>query len=265
MSLQPEVGTPIENHSEDVGIIEENSLEDPLIGRSSNGLIVSGTDKGYGYENRNANKENEDGGVIDLFRNCYAKVDALGGSSNTPGYYLRGDEARCHCEEALREGFAAGKSFTEVRDDMHRRMKEAQLAENGACFLAFRIEGKTLHLAYSGDVRLVIIGKDGKVRYQTKPNHEEENHDFVKGPVTGLNPGELMTNSLELQEGDRILAYSDGIDENLTPEQISGLIIGKSVEEAFKILADETERLMRSGQGKSDNRTLLIFDLQTPR
>lgn len=248
----------------DPGIIIENGLNDPFVGQGRCGVFVSGTDPGFGYENRNKNKANEDSSVVDSERDAYVVLDAMGGSPRTPGYYLYGDVAAGLCAEALRDGFAEENTFEEIQSDMHRRLKEANLAENGVCFLAFRIEGKVLHFAYAGDARLTIIGKEGKVRYRTRPNHNEQNHDFVKGPVTGLDVGQLISGSVELQEGDRVLVYSDGIDENLSPEEIAELIHGKSTVEAYRAIADETERLMTSGQGKPDNRSLLLYDIETP-
>lgn len=227
------------------------SMDNPWRISGKNGPIVVGTDSGFNYSDIN-----QDAVAVDPEINAFGVIDGM-------GFYSKGDIAATCSAEALQDGFASGKSFRAMQIDMHHKMREAGLVEDGVAYIAARIEGDMLIGALAGDVTLIVIGKDGVPHARTTPEHRADDHGVLTNCVTGRSPGKTTNFAIPLQEGDRVLAYSDGIADNFTPEEIAEMIQGKSIEEAFKIIADATEAKMKSGKGKPDNRTLLIYDIET--
>lgn len=250
-----------------------NTLDQPFSFQTPNGRAIGGTDAGFGY-----GEVNEDAVIVDRKTNAVGVVDAM-------GFYRQGATAADCAVQALETGFTQGRAlfpaeepYSKIQKDMYDRMREAGLTEDGVCYLAMRIEGKKLHVAWAGDVQLVIIGKNGKIRDLTTPEHHPRNHDLVQNPVTGKSPGRTNYKEIEIEAGDRVVIASDGIWDNLTPDKVAELIAGKPIEEAFQLITQESEKEMKKGLAqrakgirkkagergtKSDNRSLLIYDVET--
>lgn len=240
----------------------ENPVTDPLLKTTKYGRVGCGSDEGTGYwKNRN-----EDRAV--LVDNGFGLFDGMGGNPKRPHRYQHGDRAAQVGAEIYAAGLTQGKSSQEVQMEAYQELQHQELAENGFAYVAARVieKGKKLYLdvAWAGDVTLFII-RNGKIIPVTNVERSwVGNEDYIDNAVSGEDPGQTRTSpSVELQAGDRIVAFTDGIGDNFTPEQIAEMIRGKSIEEAFKIIADATEAKMKSGQGKPDNRTLLIYDIET--
>ena len=85
----------------------------------------------------------------------------------------------------------------------------------------------------------------------------------------------------EVRAGYRVIMMSDGIEDNLLPEEIAELVKGKTPEQAMNILSDVTTARIKNNDAlreekpdldhnysdgyfqkpKPDNRSLIVFDI----
>lgn len=233
----------------------QNRLENPLIIKGKNGTIGCATDEGFNYKEG----VNEDAVVVNTEKDGFVMIDGMGG----PG---KGQAAAQILANAFKEGLEQDMDFATMQQNAYERMRDQGLGKNGACYIAGRVEGDRLDIAQAGDVRLLIIGGDGAIRFSTTDEKLPPPQDnVVTNVVTGNDPGSTTTTSQQIKQGDRILVAPDGIFDNISSEELAQKIHGKSIPEALKIIDDITEQRMKSGaQGtKPDNRSVLIYDITT--
>jgi len=227
------------NESEHFSGAVENRLDSPLEIKTKNGQIAAGTDEGVGYKD-----VNEDGVAINAAKEVFISIDGIGGHSG-------GQEAK----NILSESFLAG-----IRDG-HSMKKRGR---GGACYVAGRIiedrEGAVLEVAQAGDVRLVILDEEGaKLATQDENNPQKKN--MVSNFVSYNYQGKTTTRRFRLREGDRVVVASDGLWDNLTPQDVHSLVKGKSPRKAVAALNKRVKRAMASG-GKPDNLNIIIYDFR---
>lgn len=256
-----EVGTlkPIEVVRGPVDEIASNRLDAPKVVQGKHGRIAYGTDEGIAKRLDKPNR-NEDAVVINTEANAFASIDGMGGTA-------RGQRAAQILAEEIQKGFRDGIDPETIQVMAHRRMEAEGMYESGACYVSGKITGNRLDIAQAGDVRLIIIGRDGKVRFATR---DEGIGAVVSNAVQGHSAGKTTRSSCELQPGDRIIAASDGLWDNLSSEQVASMIDGRSSEDAIMILNEATRKKMkdraagRSNEGKPDNMNIIIYDYENP-
>lgn len=237
----------IERRFDSIDEIATNRLDEAKIIEGQNGKIVYGTDEGVNYK-----EWNEDAQVINTDKNAFASIDGMGGMGH-------GDKAARILAEEMQKGFRDGSLMEQIQMRAHQRMQAEGIGQGGACYVAGKITENRLDIYQAGDVKLIIVGKDGSVRFATR---DEGQGHIVHNAVQGDDAGKTTHSSADLQAGDRIIAASDGLWDNFTPEQIARMVSGKSPEDAIKLINDQTKEKMRSGNGKPDNINVIIYDFE---
>ncbi len=247
---------------EPVDEIATNSLNNPKFVKIKNGTIAYGTDKGVGYKDHN-----EDVVVVNSEKNGFAVVDGMGGQGH-------GEEAAGLLAIELKRGFQKGKNFDDVHVKAHRSMVNANVRSGGACYIGAKIEGDRLNIGQAGDVKLMVIGVDGKIKYETT---DQGFGNIVTNAVMGNSHsnGTTKLHSVDLAVGDRILVGSDGLFNNIPPEEIAEFVSGKTIQEAIQILNLHAKERMRDAvelkaaglkvnvsDGKPDNISIVIYDVE---
>lgn len=263
-----------------------NPLDNPRKTTTALGTKIVATDQGFEYRDSNGvDKDRNEDNVID-YPYAGALLDGMGG-------YDHGDIASVLGARAYAVGLFEGKDFRQIQQEASDSLRAAGLTQDGFCVLAWRIIDGVLHRGYIGNVRMIVI-RDNAVFNETIPEQEDHDHKLVDA-VTGREPKHTtIPKPIKLKAGDRIIGYTDGIGENFSPEQILKMTQDRSAEEAFQILAKATEAKMTHGlpediadrilgkpteealqiitivaaegihpKGEGDNRTLLIYDIET--
>jgi protein phosphatase len=252
--------------------------------------VAVATDKGMDYKDWN-----EDRIGIDPQKNVVVVADGVGGHGN-------GDIAAQILVEAIL------KQSTDISlavDNARQVMMQKRLGKGSACFLSAKIininDEKYLDVARVGDVKLVVYDQHGNIQFESKDESliqmqvdekiitADEALYFPKRHyvtnVVGVDKGEISSvgGLIPAEKGYRVAIMSDGISDNLTPDEIWRLTCGKTVEEAIAEISDVTdermmcidelhlERLERfykktfsdgfKSLPKKDNRALAIMDI----
>ncbi len=121
-------------------------------------------------------------------------------------------------------------------------------------------EGAVLEVAQAGDVRLVVLGEKG-VKSATQDENNPQKKNMVFNFVSHDYQGKTTTCRFVLKEGDRIIAASDGLWDNLTSQNVYSLVKGKSPREAMAVLNKRVKKAMAS-DGKPDNLSIVIYDFR---
>ncbi|MEA2006878.1 MAG: hypothetical protein U9O20_01825 [Patescibacteria group bacterium] len=240
----------LEKHEfEIIDEISEKKLDVPGIVNAQNGKMTFGTDEGFDYK-----EKNEDAVYVNTEKNAFAVIDGIGG-------YGKGQQASIALVEEIQKAFVNGISIKQAQEQAHKRMEEEGLVSDGACYIAGQITDKILNGYQAGDVRLIVLGKDGKIKFQSE---DEGIGDVVYNSVQGKKAGETTCFEVELEYGDRIITASDGIWDSLTTDEVAKSLYNKSAEEAMRFIHNETKKRMESGEGKPDNRGVVIYDFSHP-
>lgn len=245
------------------GVIITNPLENPRVFSTADRKIfcICGTDQGFGYK-----EKNEDSLAITITEEWIAFVvgDGVGGDPDGAG-------AAQHVAKSFTENVTQTSNLSDFHTQTHQRMKAENFLGSGAAYVVARLtrlgDQKKLEISPVGDAQLMVVGKDGNIRHLTKAKRQRrasDNKEFLMQWVIGdeLTPID-QPYEFDLEPGDRIVAASDFLWDNFKPEEVAKLIQKKSIEEAFRILSEESKKKMESGElsTKPDNRTLLILDI----
>lgn len=261
MELQP----LIEKTLGESGAIVENPLANPFKARTRYGWVVGGSDQGSELLGKNKDR-------LVLTENGAVLLDGMNGTekSRLLGRYLHGERAAQSGAEVFLEDLRTGKDFHEIQIDAHHALEKLKLAENGFSWVGFRlveVNGKlVLRPAGAGDGTIFIIRGDVVIVVTELERSWFEGKEYVDNAVTGEDPGETrIYPEVVLQNGDQIVALTDGIGDNRTPEEIAAMIKGKTTDEAFRVVTADNIQRMLSGNPdtKPDNRSLMIWDIKT--
>ncbi|MBP6884054.1 MAG: SpoIIE family protein phosphatase [Candidatus Pacebacteria bacterium] len=193
--------------------------------------VVAGTDLGIG----GGKNKNEDRLLVVPGENFVAVIDGIGGEPD-------GDLAA----QVLAEEFQ--KTPLDIKGAVGRAklsMKEKGFFERtGACFITARIlennKKKNLEVWQQGNCSVVIFSEKGIIKFKSEddvfvntlvkggqitPDQALYNprRNVVTSAVTIENTAEPKTydlSSIDLEPGDKIFIMSDGISDNLLPEEI---------------------------------------------
>ncbi len=225
----------------------QHPFEHPLIVENKVGTLVAATDIGFGRE------RNEDVVVV-VPGKGFAVVDGMGGHG-------KGDIAAKILAAELEKALSGQQTMTEARRAASRKMKERGLKAEGACFLSVQIVGNKLLIDRAGDPRLVVLSRDGKVKFETA---DESAGRIVFNSVQGKSPGDKTHEEIAVAVGDRVYAASDGLwgnDDIESELKLAGTIDLVAAEALRKLYQSELEE-MRSGRRKpGDNITIVIQEI----
>ncbi len=154
------------------------------------------------------------------------------------GRDLYGNSGACFAAVKINENDAGNKSITisRVGDVKVLVFKKGHLAHESCdeSWVQAMVEMGSINAdeALYHTMRKVVLNK---VSVSEKRRGGNALHDTVEAPY-----------SIEVKNGDIILVMSDGISDNLTPDEIQGLIKGKSPEEIIEVLSDITDERMKN-------------------
>lgn len=247
---------------------------------------------------------NEDRGGVELAlrpspRLGFAILDGMGGDQESwdKGLYLYGDKASQIGLEVALDCVIQPDSLDQIPDKAHRRLRQEELRENGfvACWgmIEFDPDGSIiLKLRWIGDVEAYVFRGDQIIPLTKIQRTYVKGVDYIANYVTGEQSAQASGSDFMLLPGDQLLVYTDGVGDNLTPEEIRLLTQGRNLSDSIKILdvalrlkmenglPDDTFRKVAdlpieealgllnshtgskgSQQGKPDNRTLFMLNI----
>lgn len=191
--------------------IIENTMDEPLIMESSFGRFIVGTDQGFDYKDIN-----EDRVVLDVANNFFAVIDGVGGHGN-------GDVAAQLLAENLlsnpkdevgiRKAFGDTTDFIKENFSLGKTGKIKKESLPDSCVVACHLEDDILHVYQTGDVRIFVKDKNGKIRF----NSFDQGLGFrVSGTVSYVAGGQsdLKIDKVKLLPGDKVFVMTDGVTDN---------------------------------------------------
>lgn len=242
--------------------IATNSLDAPKFVKAKNGTVAYGSDEGVGSKEWNEDRVTVNTGD----GNGFVVIDGMGGE----GWEGCGETAAQILAEEFQKGFQNGTSFEDIQKFAHQRMAAIDLGDGGACYVGFRIEGKKLNIAQAGDCKLIVLDKNGVIKFATT---DEGFRNMVSNAITGNKQGKTTKSTADLEVGDHIVVASDGLFDNLSPQEVADLIRGKTIREAIFLLNTKVKEKMecfrtsgeeerKNMQAKPDNISILIYDIE---
>lgn len=215
--------------------------------KAKSGTLACGIDIGVGRESQ------QDALVVSTQHDGYAVIDGMGGMG-------RGDEAAQVLAESLLQGFEKQTPFIQVQRQASETMREKGIFQGGACYVAFRLTGKELSVAWAGDVELFLAEEGEKIIFSTE---KEGFGAWVFNSVQGKSEGKTNLASLEVKSGQRIYAATDGLWANIEPSIAIQETARLSPAEAVKHLAQRAKHKMIAEEKNSarDNLTILVYDI----
>lgn len=267
--------------------IIQNLLDNPRIFNELH--LVAGTDRGFNSDAKHSG--NGDFVAVKYGSDWVAFVFGDGVGSHLNSDLAAGLVARSFIENVSQES-----DLRQFHQDTHDLLRRNDCIDSAVAYTLARANLKKMKLEISpvGDCQLMVLGSDGTIRHLTKPKRlRKGNKEYLAQAVTG----EKLTDiddpyPVDIFEGDRIIAATDPLWDNFSPEEVAVMATGRSAEEAFRVLTKAMEVKMTVGlpeniadmisgkpmeealqiiadnagkgpKGKGDNRALLIWDIQT--
>jgi len=204
---------------------------------------------------------NEDALVINNRINAFASIDGMGGAGN----FGDGQKAAAILASEFQKFFQKGWDLDKVRFLANQQMLRNGIKEGGACYLAGKINNGLLDIYQAGDLRLIVINKQGRLNFETQDERLPNGpRNIVTNAVSGESAGKVNRYRTRLDYGDRLIIGSDGLWDNLTTEQVMKIVQKQNITEATPRLNDMALRKMGSELGKKDNINVLIYDYLRP-
>lgn len=140
----------------------------------------------------------------------------------------------------------------------------------GSTVVAVHVRGSEMFIAHAGDARVYLL-RDGEIKLLTE-DHTLVHALFKQGTITarqaevhpwrsqlirhmGQKRLEYESQTVSLQDGDRVLLCSDGLNKEIPDEQIARLLQeAPDPEQAVKVLVDTANQ-----RGGRDNITALVL------
>ena len=229
-----------------------------------NGPIAFSSSKGIRYK-----PINEDVQYLNTWSNFFASIDGMGGA----GKEGSGLKAASILAEEMKKGLNKGENIKNIHLNAHHQMAKDHLNEGGACFLTAQIKNDVLETNQAGDVRAIIIKKNGGI-YETKDECLPQKRNIVYNCLQGNRLGEITSCKFPLNPGDRIVIASDGVWDNFyytknssqkeSTENLVKLIKNQPLKAAVNMLTNWLKIKMFSKEGKPDNYNFIIYDFVKP-
>jgi len=167
-----------------------------------------------------------------------------------------------------------GKTIEEIHKKAHLRMKSEWIWEGWVAFVSWKINNDYIDIHHVGDARVMILSKDGTIKFVTQDHKDDLNNlSLLTNAVQWINPGKLEYNRIPLDDGDRIIAASDGLWDNIKQGEVESLAQWKTPEQLMSALSDLAIQRMQGWRkidpntgipyGKSDNINIYIQDYKS--
>lgn len=252
----------ITNHPEIIGRDYSIGLTESIRTYTSEmGLsVAAAADRGVNYGNNN-----QDRVVVKPDEGLFVVIDGIGGGS-------KGDLAADILAEKFMTDSDPAKAAYQAHLGMEQLYRQGEITDtSGAGFVSAKIrrkeQGIDLEYSYSGDCSLIVLHADGRISVGEADSYVD-NQMVAKGilsPDEALyNPhrniveksitperSSVQTKTIAVEKGDRVIMASDGIGDNLTPEEIRELIQGLRPEEAIAKLDEITSQRMQNYKNNS--------------
>lgn len=194
--------------------------------------------------------KNEDAFMMDEDRRVYAVADGLGGLP-------QGDLASQMAIEGLREHFKDNGESTDFRalfKKISGSINEVGLEIDqdfgiATTLTALKVEGDKAIVGHVGDTGIYVFKKDSYKQVTRDDTMAQDMKDNMKAGESTEIPDRfnhiltqclgkdgdprVQTYELELESGDRVLMYSDGVTKAFNAEELHELIYQKETPEAF--------------------------------
>ncbi len=228
---------------------------------SKGAKIIIASDKGIGSKDHN-----EDRVVVVPDAESVSVIDGVGGNAS-------GDIAAQILAENLSDNSydieestkKASKGIDEAFQQGIIEKKDAAAAFISARIIRGRLKTE-LEYSYSGDCSLIVISQSGKLKHISKQDSYISSSLYAKNNGSSLSEDELLyhpqrniishkidaeenkitTKKVRVKKGDMVILMSDGISDNLTPEEIAKLIKGQNPEFAVRIIDLITSERMKN-------------------
>lgn len=223
-------------------------------------IVAIATDKGKNY---GGSAPNQDRGLVVPEKNFIAVFDGIGGNAD-------GDKAADICAKAFLESpDDPEQSFNSAALSLSLANINNQIASNaGSCFISAKIikenGQKLLDVSQAGDAKLVVYDKDGEIKFESQDESlvqklvsagamtpDEALYSPYKNQITNAILMDRDASNLKkypylipLSKSDRIVMASDGITDNLTPDEIWDLINSRESQKAIEEISDVTDERM---------------------
>lgn len=216
-------------------------------------------------------------------------ADGVGGYHGTSGYF-----ARCIMErlekyangfyvgkmenDALEPGYDVGRVLPSIMDQAYKICKQEKSFPPGATTAVLALvdpSNRTLHVCNIGDSGAVVI-RDGKVVFMTSAQVHENGAPYQLSNVAGRGDSTAKADQYRwgpLEKGDLIVLASDGIWDNLYPNELMDVIKRNPVDRRFqrghRDLSDLAQLLVAAAletNRKRDDITLVVgrvYDIES--
>lgn len=191
---------------------------------------------------------NEDAQFATPDGSAFGVVDGMGGRScpQQASDILSG-RLESRLEGSLRPADDCDAAVEESHDRMVRLMGEGSRVTCGAVFSAVRLAPGRADVFWLGDARAILI-RDGRVARSTTVHRS---HEF-RAAVARFVGSDLCIppdrDSWELLPGDFVVVASDGLWDNVTPDEAAALLAGcRDAADAVRLLGAARDRMLSHG------------------
>jgi len=229
--------------------------------RLPNGIrMVFGSDEGANYKDHN-----EDGLVVDPQTGIVTVLDGMGGQGIKNAGMIA---TEIISQELARTRPTDAISLQSSLVSASRAIDAANLGGGGSTLMSVRAEQRNgkydVQYSFCGDSGLVMIDASGKVAaYEGghslvgdlvnvgEVSDDEALYHQSRNLVTRavdhsvqMKPWQIEHKKMDLPKGSRLVIGSDGLTDNLTPEEIASIVKGKSADQAYNDLVDVVKARM---------------------
>lgn len=219
--------------------------------------VYGATDKGIDYKDTN-----EDRVGVNPEGNLIVVADGMGG-------YKHGDIAAQYLTESLLANPDDHLKGLDVCRNKLVKEKDPDKRKSMTCFASVQITEddtgkKYANILRAGDVKVLII-RNNEVIYKSKDESltqqkidkgmitpDQALYDHERNIVTNWVSAYSDNKSIEIpfskpvQKGDIVLIYTDGISDNIQPDEIITLTKGKNPEDIIPTISEETGERMEN-------------------
>lgn len=214
--------------------------------------IAAATDQGINYANHN-----EDRVAFDAEQGLIAVLDGMGGMGS-------GEEA---AQITGLKMLARPDNLSAALTEAHRKM-QALPGNPGVCLATVNLKSGLIQ--HAGDAKVIVFDRLGRLKHVTEDQGQvalllrnglitedqalyHPHRNVVLGGLMKNEQATLVSTKVSLQPGDRVMVMSDGISDNLTPQEIWRLTAGSPAEEAMSVISDVTAQRMGNASDIKDD------------
>ncbi len=198
-----------------------------------------------------AYKGGEDASFVSEDGHALGVFDGVGGWADMgidPGVYSR--SLAQNCDAAHKE--LGPESPVKL---LERAWLNSQHIQGSSTACCVTLQGTTLRGANLGDSGFLVV-RQGALLYKQKEQQHQFNFPYQLGTGSSDSPTDAECVELELLPGDVVVAATDGVGDNLFPEEIVGIVregvaLGKTEAEIATRIAQMASVRANATQGRS--------------